>query len=109
MRTAGSVYTLGAPVSPRTAALFAAPDRFAGLPHATQQLLRTAAARAGREVDRTLATDDAQAVQQICRLGGSVAVLDQSERDAMIQAGVEAMHRLPTDTAPPDLVAKIVA
>ena len=38
---AGSTYTLGAPIWPRTAALFAAPDRFARLPDATQQLLRS--------------------------------------------------------------------
>src|SRR4051794_20005857 len=105
----GSTYTLGAPIWPRTAALFAAPDRFARLPDATQQLLRTAAARAAHEVDRELTPADARAVQQICRLGGSVAVLDQGQRDAMVQAGVEAMHRLPTETAPPDVVAKIVA
>jgi TRAP-type C4-dicarboxylate transport system substrate-binding protein len=105
----GSTYTLGAPIWPRTAALFAAPDRFARLPDATQQLLRDAAARAAHESDRALATDDARAVQQICRLGGSVAVLDTEQRNAMVQAGVEAMHNLPADTAPPDLVAKIAA
>ncbi len=105
----GSTYTLGAPIWPRTAALFAAPDRFARLPDATQKLLRAAAARAAHEAGRALATDDARAVQQICRLGGSVAVLDQGRRDAMIQAGVEAMDDLPADTAPPDLVATIAA
>jgi TRAP-type C4-dicarboxylate transport system substrate-binding protein len=105
----GSTYTLGAPVWPRTAALFAAPDRFARLPDSTQRLLRVAAARAAHEVDRALASDDARAVRQICRLGGGVAVLDKGKRDAMIQAGVDAMDNLPADTAPPDLVAKIVA
>ena len=106
---AGSAYTLGAPIWPRTAALFAAPDRFARLPDATQQLLRNAAARAAHEADRALVTEDARAVEQICRLGGSVAVLDEGQRDAMVQAGVDAMDDLPADTAPPDLVAKIVA
>ena len=106
---AGSTFTLGAPIWPRTAALFAAPDRFARLPDSTQRLLRVAAARAAHEVDRALTSEDARAVRQICRLGGGVAVLDRRERDAMIQAGVDAMDKLPADTAPPDLVAKIVA
>jgi TRAP-type C4-dicarboxylate transport system substrate-binding protein len=105
----GSTYTLGAPIWPRTAALFAAPERFARLPDATQQLLRNAAARAAREADQALVADDTRAVAQICQLGGSVAVLDRRRRDAMVQAGADSMVNLPADTAPPDLVAKIVA
>jgi hypothetical protein len=106
---AGSVYTLGAPIWPRTAALFAAPGRFARLPHATQQLLRDAAARAADESDRALATADAGAVRQICRLGGRVAVLDEGQRDAMVRAGAGARDELPAELAPADLVARIVA
>jgi hypothetical protein len=106
--TSASTYTLGAPLWPRTDALFAAPKRFNALPAATQKVLRQAAVLAAQETGGTFAADDATAVRHICRLGGRVSALDPAQIEAMTQAGRNSARALPPDNAPEDIVAEIV-
>jgi TRAP-type C4-dicarboxylate transport system substrate-binding protein len=84
---ASTIYTVGAPIWPRTIAIIAAPKRFAALPPGTQSLLRTAAAQADRQVLANAVSADAAAIHQICAGGGRVAVLDNSQRASFERAG----------------------
>jgi TRAP-type C4-dicarboxylate transport system substrate-binding protein len=86
---ANTIYTLGAPIWPRTIAIIAAPKRFAALPPATQSLLRTAAAQADQQVLANAAGVDAAAIERICAGGGRVAVLDNSQRASFERAGTD--------------------
>jgi TRAP-type C4-dicarboxylate transport system substrate-binding protein len=106
--TSASTYTLGAPLWPRTDALFANPKRFNALPATTQNILREAAVRAAQQTGRTFAADDAAAVRHICQLGGHVTALDPAQIEAMTQAGKNSTRALPADIAPKAIVSEII-